>query len=135
MSVVHKNDQSNAPSEARSRERVFHQVSIGYSTALSTPSPSVTKTPLRHWFGTLVNISQSGLCFNARGTFDEGQIISLFLKLSDSSSGITMLGKIIWIEQLEVEETAPFKDNVRLGVRFIGSLPTDWQKILSTQVD
>jgi hypothetical protein len=50
-------------------------------------------------------------------------IISLYLKLSNDSSGIKMLGKIIWTKWLNEEQAL-------VGVKFIGTLPPDWGKLV-----
>ncbi len=108
--------------DSRLSERVDHRISVAYSfepTALPTQKP----TPFR--FGMLVNISTQGLCLRAREEFVPDQLLALYLKISDQSNGIKALGKVIWME----EEGDGYE---RVGIRLIGSLPSDWRRFLET---
>jgi len=106
--------------EMRSAERVKLDISIAYSYD-PYPQPAKKSDP-RRW-GTLVDISERGLCFRARDHFFIQRIISLYLKLSHETSGIKMLGKIVWVR--------PEQDgSSRVGVQFIGTLPSDWQQLV-----
>ena len=104
----------------RASERLKHHVSIAYSFDISkTPEH---KFPL-YQFGTLIDINERGICFEGNGKFQMNGIISLYLKLSSDSSGITMLGKIIWTKCLNEEQAL-------VGIKFIGTLPPDWVKLV-----
>ncbi|GAB4311371.1 MAG: hypothetical protein Kow0059_01380 [Candidatus Sumerlaeia bacterium] len=105
----------------RTTTRIEHRVSVGFSPEPYDPRSFKTPPPMR--FGQLRNIGQRGLCFDAPGRFQVNQVISLFLRFTNESSGITMLGKIVWLE--------PQMDgNTRLGVQFIGPLPSNWRQQL-----
>jgi hypothetical protein len=104
----------------RASERLKHHVSIAYSLDISkTPEH---KSSL-YQFGTLLDINERGICFEGSGKFQMHGIISLYLKLSNDSSGIKMLGKIIWTKWLNEERAL-------VGVKFIGTLPPDWVKLV-----
>jgi|GEM_PF-530290 len=104
----------------RNGTRFAQSISMAYSLDVEhTPEKKFTS----YLFGSLVNISQQGLCFRAKGNFQSQSMISLYLKLSSSVGGIKMLGKIIWTKPEENEQT-------RVGVRFIGSLPPEWRKLV-----
>lgn len=105
----------------RSSRRLEHRISVAFSPDAYDPNSHTTPPPLR--FGQVQNISHSGLCFDAPGRYQLNQVISLYLRLTEDSRGITMLGKVIWMEP-------QLNGNVRLGIQFIGSLPADWQKLL-----
>jgi hypothetical protein len=112
---MHKAEQS-----ARTIERRKHGVSVAYSIEADHAH---TKKFTHYLFGTLVDISDRGICFKAKDSFSPDKIISLYLKLSDKTDGIKMIGKIIWVK--------PDQDGyMRVGVKFIGLLPTDWIKLL-----
>ena len=104
----------------RSSERLLHNVSCAYSLdVVQRPD----KKPSPYLFGTLQDISDHGLRFKAPGKFSTQRLISLYLKLTDESKGIKMLGKIVWTRELENNETS-------VGVKFIGTLPPDWHNLL-----
>lgn len=106
----------------RASERLKHRVSIAYSL-------DVSKTPEHKFslytFGTLFDINDRGICFEGSGNFQLNGIISLYLKLSNDSSGIKMLGKIIWTKWLNEAQAL-------VGVKFIGTLPPDWVKMVQS---
>ncbi len=119
------NIDSSSPSRSsdlRASERIERRISIAYSfevTALPTQKP----TPFR--FGMLLNVSANGVCFKAKDKFCVQQIIALYLKLTDQTSGIKVLGKILWAESDD-------DDFVRVGVRLIGALPSDWKALIES---
>ena len=105
----------------RATERVKLEISIAYSfeTALL---PKHKAAP--YSWGTLLDISERGLCFRATDHFFVQRLLSLQLRLSNQTSGIKMLGKIIW--------TTPEGDgSTRVGIQFIGTLPSDWRKLIT----
>ncbi len=126
MAPAHLDPSSKSRSaDQRASERIEHRISIAYSfevTALPTEKP----TPFR--FGMLLNISSTGLCFQARDKFCVQQIVALYLKLSDQTSGIKVLGKVLWAE-------TDNDDFVRVGIRLIGSLPSDWRQFVESEQD
>ena len=111
---------SSRSSDLRASERIERRISIAYSfevTALPTQKP----TPFR--FGMLLNVSANGVCFKAKDKFCVQQVIALYLKLTDQTSGIKILGKVLWAETDDDEF-------VRVGVRLIGALPSDWRALI-----
>jgi PilZ domain-containing protein len=107
----------------RTSSRIKHIVSVAYSQDVQTKPE---KKFFSYLFGTLLDISDKGLCFKARGEFNIKNIISLYLKISDESRGIKMLGKVIWLkDSLEGE--------CQIGVKFIGNLPPDWRKLIISE--
>jgi hypothetical protein len=109
----------------RTTDRVKLKISIAYSFETS-PQPKHKSIPFR--WGMLLDIGACGLCFKATDHFFVQHLLMLQLKLSDQTSGIRILGKIIW--------TAPEDDgSTRVGVQFIGTLPSDWRKLLSADRD
>ncbi len=107
--------------DTRCGPRVKLDISMAYS--FETFPQAATKSAPPRW-GTLLDISQRGLCFKAHDHFFIQRVISLFLKLSHQTSGIRMLGKIVW--------TATDWDGAtRVGVQFIGTLPSDWHKLVA----
>ena len=122
MEPIFVND-SPKPENAdlRTAERIKVEVSVAYSFE-DTPQPDQKSAPY-HW-GTLLDISERGLCFKATDYFFVQRVVRLYLKLSHQTSGIKMLGKILW--------TATDSDgSTRVGVQFIGTLPADWRKLLA----
>ncbi len=101
-------------------ERRKHGVSVAYSLEVDHAH---MKKFTHYLFGTLVDISDRGICFKAKDTFAPDNIISLYLKLSDKTDGIKMLGKIIWVKTDQ-------DGYMRVGVKFIGLLPPDWIRLL-----
>jgi c-di-GMP-binding flagellar brake protein YcgR len=106
----------------RSGTRFQQRISIAYSQDVEHKSD---KKFTSYRFGRLVDISQRGLCFIARDKFQSPSIINIYLKLSHSSSGLKILGKIVWIRQEPDGQS-------RLGVQFIGSLPPEWREIVQS---
>jgi hypothetical protein len=106
--------------DARSTERVNLDVSVAYS--FETYARGERKSPPYRW-GSLLNISERGLCFKANDRFPVRQILSLYLKLSDETSGIKMLGKICWT-------ATDWDGSTRIGIQFIGTLPGDWRRLI-----
>jgi len=74
-------------------------------------------------FGSLLDISGGGLCFRAKGEFTIPSLISIYLKLTKDSSGIKMLGKVIWVKNISDGYTL-------VGIKFIGSLPLEWIQLI-----
>jgi len=105
----------------RAAPRLKHQVSIAYS--LDVPKRTEKKI-VRYRFGTLMDISERGLCFKVPEDLSNGGVINLYLKLSDDSRGIKMLGKIIWTKQ-------DWNGEMFVGVKFIGMLPQDWRELVT----
>jgi len=106
--------------DPRRNERIARRISVAYSfepIAASSQKP----TPFR--FGTLLNVSEQGICIRSHESFCVAQIVSLYLKLTDESSGIKALGKVIWAETED-------GGMVRAGIRLIGSLPRDWKRFI-----
>lgn len=112
--------QQSGTRENRGVQRIKCRISVAYSLE-STPRAAQRIEPFR--WGTLEDISERGVCFHARDRFTIHNIITLYLKLSDQSNGIKMLGKIVWMDTTLDEFT-------RLGVQFIGNLPSDWRRLL-----
>lgn len=112
--------QQSGTRENRGVQRIKCRISVAYSLE-ATPHVQHRIEPFR--WGTLEDISERGVCFHARDRFTLQNIITLYLKLSDQSNGIKMLGKIVWMDNTLDEFT-------RLGVQFIGTLPSDWQRLL-----
>ena len=111
---------STAELRKRVADRLQHHVSLAFSLdAGSNPN----KKLLIYNFGDLLDISEYGICFKASGKFSPQSLINLYLKLSNETSGIRMLGKIIWVRP---DATG----NMRIGVRFIGTLPPDWGRLV-----
>lgn len=104
----------------RQVSRLKHQVSIAYSYDLNNWHD---KDSASYLFGTLMDISDRGLCFQTADNLNGQKMLSMYLKLSHQTSGIMMLGKVVWIKQ-EAEG-----DN-RVGVQFIGNLPPQWYGIV-----
>lgn len=109
-------------SDLRSAERIKLDISIAYS--LEAYPPQGRKAQYR--WGTLIDISERGLCFKAHDRLFVQRIISLYLKLSHQTSGIKMLGKIVWTG-------TDWDGSTRVGVQFIGTLPSDWRKLIATE--
>jgi hypothetical protein len=101
-------------------QRIKCRISVAYSLE-STLRAAQRIEPFR--WGTLEDISERGVCFHARDQFSLHNIITLYLKHSDQSNAIKMLGKIDWMDNTLDEFT-------RLGVQFIGTLPSDWRRLL-----
>lgn len=110
----------------RSSARIEHSVSVGISPEAFDADSYKTPPPI--YFGLLQNISQNGLCIDTPGEYQLHQVISLFLRLTQDSSGIMMLGKIIWLEPEQNGKS-------RLGIQFIGNLPADWKNLLPKDDD
>lgn len=111
---------SGSASDTRSSERYARRISVAYSfqpTAVQTQKP----TPFK--FGTLLNVSEQGLCIRSADAFAVSQVISLYLKLTDESGGIRTLGKVVWAENEDGGTS-------RVGIRLIGSLPGDWRRFI-----
>ena len=106
--------------EARASDRLKLDISVAYSFEIA-PRPDGKNPPYR--WGTLVDISERGLCFRAPDTFFVQRVISIFLKLSYQTSGIKMLGKVIWT-------ATDWDGSSRVGVQFIGTLPADWRRLV-----
>ncbi|MBN1903083.1 PilZ domain-containing protein [Candidatus Sumerlaeota bacterium] len=106
----------------RSGTRFPQRISIAYSQDVEQkPDKKFTS----YKFGTLVDISQRGLCFIAQDEFQTPGILHIFLKLSHSSRGLKILGKIIWLKSEPDGKT-------RLGIQFIGMLPPEWRDIVQS---
>jgi len=122
--AVRAKDTTESPQKveqsARARERRKHHVSVAYSLEVEH---TLGKRFTRYLFGTLVDISDRGICFKAKDAFTPNKMISLYLKLSDKTDGVKMLGKIVWVKPEQDEQ-------MRVGVQFIGLLPPDWIKLL-----
>ena len=115
-----QNDQPKSDSpESRIAERVKLDVSIAYS--LETFRQAQERNSPYRW-GTLLDISERGLCFKASDRFFLERLLSLYLKLSHESRGIKMLGKVIWTGN-------EWDGSTRVGIQFIGTLPSDWRKL------
>jgi len=115
-----KPEPQKSEQSARVRERRQHRVSVAYSMEVEQ---SLGKRYTHYRFGTLEDISDRGICFKAKDSFAPDKMISLYLKLSDKTDGVKMLGKIVWVK--------PEQDGqMRVGVKFIGLLPPDWIKLL-----
>ena len=110
----------SAEQEARTVERMKLDISIAYS--LSATFAVDEKSPRYRW-GTLIDISDRGICFKAADTFFVQRVISLYLKLSTQTSGIKMLGKVVWTG-------TDWDGAARVGVQFIGMLPSDWRSLV-----
>jgi len=107
--------------ELRGTERIKLDISIAYSFETF---PRHDGKPAPPCWGTLLDISRRGICFKAHDHFFIQRVISLYLKLTHQTSGIKMLGKVIW--------TATDWDGAtRVGVQFIGALPSDWRKLVA----
>lgn len=104
----------------RTATRVKYSVSLAYS--LDIPDQREKKFP-RFRFGTLLDISERGICFKANEEFSPHRLMSLYLKLSDDTSGIRMLGKVVWTKK-------DWDGQSLTGVQFIGTLPPDWREII-----
>jgi len=115
-----KPESQKGEQSARVRERRQHRVSVAYSMEVEH---TIGKKHTHYHFGTLEDISDRGICFKAKDTFATNKIISLYLKLSDKTDGVKMLGKIVWVKPEQDEQ-------MRVGVQFIGLLPPDWIKLL-----
>jgi len=116
-------DEPSSPKHEESRvsERVKLDVSIAYSFETSPPKDGKSTPP--RW-GTLLDLSQRGVCFKAHDHFFVQRVISLYLKLSHQTSGVKMLGKVVW--------TATDWDSAtRVGIQFIGTLPSDWRRLVT----
>lgn len=109
--------------EPRAADRVRLDISIAYS--LATNATSEADSPRYRW-GTLVDISERGMCFKAADSFYVQRVISLYLKLSTQTSGIKMLGKVVWTG-------TDWDGAMRVGVQFIGTLPSDWRKLIGCE--
>jgi hypothetical protein len=106
----------------RSGTRLQQRISIAYSQDVDhQPDKKFTS----YKFGTLMDISQRGLCFIARDQFQTPGILHIYLKLSHSSSGLKILGKIMWTKPEPEGKT-------RLGIQFIGILPPEWREIVQS---
>ena len=110
-------------SDSRVAERLKLDLSIAYS--LEIPRGADEKSSPFRW-GTLWDISERGLCFKASDSFFVKRLISLYLKLSHESSGINVLGKVIWTG-------TEWDGSMRVGVQFIGVLPSDWRKLVAAE--
>ncbi len=122
MSVTSPVDQTRqAPAELRTVERVPLRISVAYS---KDHLPNLRRQISSYRFGRLVDISERGLCFEASDTFQAARILVLYLKLSDQSDGVRMLGKVVWIQDGEASGLS------RVGIQFIGTLPPEWREII-----
>jgi hypothetical protein len=104
----------------RQAQRISHRVSVAYTFDVAVP---FRKQPSPYRFGVAIDISERGMCFDATDRFPTGQMILLYLKLSDSTSGIKMLGKIVWAKPHDDDKT-------RVGIKFVGCLPPEWMNII-----
>ena len=117
-----KAEAKTADISPRAKKRFAHEVSVAYSLEVEQ---NIGRKFTRYMFGTLVDISDRGICFKAKDTFASNKVISLYLKLSDKTDGLKMLGKVVWVK--------PEQDGqARVGVKFIGALPPNWIKLLPT---
>lgn len=121
MAQGYRHESDNESRRKRTSERVPLKCSVAYSTDIYNQEK---KSLPRFLFGDLMDISESGLCMKARRKFPVPSLVSLFLKLSDDSSGIKMLGKTVWAKP------EPDGENV-VGIKFIGKLPPTWKNILN----
>ncbi|KPL11448.1 hypothetical protein AMJ85_03600 [candidate division BRC1 bacterium SM23_51] len=117
--MVPENQSHAGRSDSRAAERQKVNLSVAYS--LDTVRRTDQKRSPRRW-GTLLDISERGLCLKAPDSFFIKRLISLYLKLSHESSGIEVLGKVVWTG-------SDWDGSTRAGVQFIGTLPSDWQKL------
>jgi len=105
---------------ARRCARMKYFVSLAYSL-------DVCERPQKklsiYQFGSLLDISGGGVCFRAKGEFAIPSLISIYLKLTKDSSGIKMLGKVIWVKNISDGYTL-------VGIKFIGSLPLEWIRLI-----
>jgi len=106
--------------DLRIAERVKYNISVAYSFD-AFPRPDQPSAPYR--WGNLLDISERGICFEATDHFFVQRLLSLQLKLTDQTGGIRMLGKITWAKTEKDGST-------RVGVQFIGMLPSDWRKLI-----
>jgi len=110
--------------DPRAGERVKVDVSVAYSLEAATRPD---QTPSRSYcWGTLLDISERGVSFKGKDNFFVQRMISLRLKLSDQTSGIKMLGKIVWTTEQPDGST-------HVGVQFIGTLPSDWRNLIAAK--
>lgn len=105
---------------ARRCARMKYFVSLAYSLDVSEHPDKKLSI---YQFGSLLDISAGGLCFRAKGEFAIPSLIAIYLKLTRDSSGIKMLGKIIWVKDISDGCTL-------VGVKFIGSLPPEWVQLI-----
>lgn len=98
----------------RSVPRYKHSGSVAYSQNFAR---GTDKGLALYRFGSIVDISERGLCFKAEDDFDDKNVISFYLKVAEACSPIRILGKIMWMRP-ENE-----KQDTKVGVRFIGNLP------------
>lgn len=117
-----ENIEKSSEQQDRSGTRFQQRISIAYSQDVENKTD---KKFTSYKFGTLVDISQRGLCFIARDKFQSPSIINIFLKLSHSSSGLKILGKIMWSRPEPDRKT-------RVGIQFIGTLPPEWREIVQS---
>ena len=112
------------PSEVKKEERRSDRVELNVSVAYSHDvlSPTQQKSPHFRW-GTMIDINERGLSLRAPDKFFVQRVIALQLKLSDQSRGIKMLGKVVWAAEED-------DGNMRAGVQFIGTLPSDWRDLI-----
>jgi len=120
--IVPEDSAPRAAGDTRASQRVKATIALGYSFDLTASREEDFRR------GMLLDISERGLCFRATDLFFVQRLIALFLKLSDQSSGMRILGKSVW--------TAPDGAGAtRVGVQFIGTLPSDWRGCLTTDED
>jgi len=109
--------------ERRKSHRILKNIKVSY-TVIPTDS---TLTPYEFGKTITANIGRFGFCMFISEKIPEQSLIQLALKFSNLKHSIQMLGKVIWCEWYE-------KDKMyQVGIKFVGLLPEDWEKIISLE--
>jgi len=118
-----QNSNNNAPekSERRKSHRVLKNIKVSY-----TVIPIDTNvTPYEFGKTITTNIGRYGFCMFVSEKVPEQSLIQIALKFANLKYSIQMLGKVIWSEWYE-------KDKMyQVGIKFVGLLPENWEKIIS----
>jgi len=84
-----------------------------------------TSTPYMYGTTKTLNISEGGMCILIDDKIKVPLMIQLNIQVPQIKYPLSILGKIVWCRE-------DANGKYIIGIKFIGLLPTDWEKILES---